>query len=378
MHYVLCIRILFQLDSEQTALDTTLMAIHFTCTQCGKPLFAQEQYAGRPVTCPACQTRNTIPQPDPQQAPQPLMGLECETTFVPGKVQTPSAVAPLVEGDPELLDMEKPPAPPMAPPAPPMPPLVPVAASSTAPAPAPLPLSAPAPDSSAPTTSTAAPASPSAPAATPAPSPDLDATRRCPMCAETIKAAARKCRFCGTLLDTDLRLEEDERRAMVATGVLAEAQRSATTWRAIAVLATGLTIGWLVFITARVFIESSELNVLMVFNPLLIIGLVWNSRQMRQGPAHVFFSAALAILLCMPLNFMLGLPTASPEMQQQFIKQNQANFKDMKPEDIAMMFKITVFFMYLAVDFVFSLPVWIAMMKVRALQRLQATLGKSK
>ena len=39
------------------------MAIEFKCSNCGKELFAQEQYAGMRTTCPGCQTKMPIPFP---------------------------------------------------------------------------------------------------------------------------------------------------------------------------------------------------------------------------------------------------------------------------------------------------------------------------
>lgn len=362
------------------------MAIHFTCSQCNKPLFAQEQYAGRVVACPACQTRNTIPQAPPPQPPQPLMGLEGETTFVPGKVQTPTAVSPLVEGDPQLLDMEKPP----------VEELVMAGAPVTAPTPAASNVAPPpfvTPESSAPVSTPpvslppaesplpAAPAAPSAPAATapsqPAIAPE-DATRRCPVCAETIKVLAKKCRFCGAVFDESLRADDEhDRKNNVSLSVIAEVQRTANTWRALSVITTGLTIGWMSFITINIW-NFSDPNLLMLFNPLLIIGLIWSSRQMKSGPAQVFFSAALAIMLCMPLNVMLGLPFPGPEMQKEIIQQNQAKLKELSPEEIATTMKISGFLFFLAVGFVFSIPAWVAMMQVSGLNRLQAKLGKTK
>jgi len=37
------------------------MPIHFTCSKCGKKMFAQDQFAGQHVNCPECRTGNVIP-----------------------------------------------------------------------------------------------------------------------------------------------------------------------------------------------------------------------------------------------------------------------------------------------------------------------------
>ncbi len=321
-------------------------------------MFAQDQYAGRVVLCPTCQTRNTIPAAAPQPATesqhiyQALQGLEEESTFIPGRNQAPASVSPLVEGDSQLLDMEKPPV---------------VTATPVVPPPQPIAVSNAAPP---PTVATPAPAP------GPAVAPE-DATRRCPICAETIKVLAKKCRFCGAIFDESLReSDEHDRKTNVSSTVVGEAERIANTWRAIAVAACGLTIGWLCFITANIW-SFSEPNLLMLFNPLLIIGLMWSSRQMKNGPPQVFFSAALAILLCMPLNMMLGLPMGGPQFDQ-MVKQMHESMKDSTPEQIIASMRVFSFLMFLAIDFVVSLPVWFAMIQVAGVQRLKAMLGKPK
>lgn len=67
------------------------MAIEFDCTQCGKPLFAQDRFAGRPIRCPGCGLTLSIPVPagfspagllDAPFPAQPAMALE-PTASVP-------------------------------------------------------------------------------------------------------------------------------------------------------------------------------------------------------------------------------------------------------------------------------------------------------
>lgn len=47
------------------------MAIEFDCSRCGKPLFAQDQFAGRGIKCPGCGADQTIPSPAGQAPPEP-------------------------------------------------------------------------------------------------------------------------------------------------------------------------------------------------------------------------------------------------------------------------------------------------------------------
>ncbi len=325
------------------------MPIHFACKQCGKALFAQDRYAGQAVLCPACNTRSTIPAPTPPEAPA-----------------TSDRPAP----DSTLIDMEKGPAGAA--------PQTPAPSEATPVAPAEIPPNAalgcqPGTDPGAPFVESA-PATP----AQAAPVSAAEPTKHCPICAETIKAAAKKCRFCGATLDPELRAqEESERQMSTATVIVSQAEHSVRTWRTISAIVCGLTIGWLFLVTLGAG-RAPNGTLLIIFNFLLMTGLFWSVRQMRNGPHQVFLSAAMAVLLCMPLNVLLGLPVTDPESQKLLLRQHPEMFpKEMSEEDVQTALRTMSIFAFLFVGFLFSIPVWIAAFKVAALQRLKATLGNN-
>jgi hypothetical protein len=196
--------------------------------------------------------------------------------------------------------------------------------------------------------------------------------KRCPMCAETIKAAARKCRFCGTILDEELRAEEaapGERRAIAA--VLADAEQSTHTWRVLAMVATVATVCWLSLLTTATYQKSPQ--TLVLFNVLLIVALVWNSRQMHRGPASVFLAAGLAIVLCMPLDALLGLTLFDAEYlkEMQKLPQDQEWASRVSVDQLNRVMCL----LFAPVGFVVSIPIWIAMLKVTYLQRLRRAMA---
>jgi phage FluMu protein Com len=326
------------------------MAIYFSCRQCGKALFAQDQYAGRAVKCPGCQSENTIPAPR-------------------GGVPVPSASAE-EKGDPELMDMEQPLA----------------QAGDKRPA-ADLPGSAlGVPHSGADVSPHSEPqpaerpggselATPAAQSAEPLVGTSLlpEATRRCPMCAETIKAAAKKCRFCGTLLDEELKAEQTrqiEKQAL--SGFVGEAERSAHTWRVLAMAVTTITAGWLVMLTMMTWHRMPP--TLAVFNLLLAAGLVWNTTQMKRGPASVFLAAAAAVLFCMPIDTILGLALVDEATLRQIKSQDPQQYANLTTEQVNAAFGL----MFTFVGLLFSVPVWIATVKVALFQRLNTTREKDR
>jgi len=298
------------------------MPIHFACSSCGKALFAQDQFAGRPIRCPGCQASTSIPQPAgaiPAESPKP------EPAQPPTDV---SPVQPSIES---------------------------VAGAAAA-------------EIRSAIEVTEAPAAASPP----------EPTRRCPICAETIKAAAKKCRFCNAILDETMRRDDEEaRRKDFTAAALATAEKSVAVWRAVSTVMVGFSIGWIVWITASLW-SLQQPHILMLFNPLLAVGLFWSSRQMRHGPHNLFLSSALTIAMLMPLNILLGMPMLGPEMQAEVMNKNPEMFKnlsDVEKENAWNVLRGSTILFFVITGFLFSLPLWITTVKVASLARLKAALG---
>ncbi|MCY3020032.1 MAG: hypothetical protein NTW87_13525 [Planctomycetota bacterium] len=330
------------------------MSIYFRCAGCGKALFAQDQFGGRDVVCPACQAKHTIPL---------LLAAE---QALPASGQTAADARPAAkpEAPPEelLVDMEKSP--------------LPVASQTYSHAAPPVLAGARAEDGTQgarlPAEGLAGPAGEQEKGSAPGQA-GSEPTKACPMCAETIKASAKKCRFCGTILDEGLRAEEEQRRREQAlASMLAVVERTANAWRVLAVIVTACTVGWLVLLTMMTWGKAPA--TLTVFNILLVVGLVWSTRQMRQGPHNVFIAAAFAVAMCMPLDMALGLNLVDDEVLKELQKQDPKNFGTMTAQDL----NGGIGVLFCVLGFMFAIPVWIAALKVAVAQRLRASLGARK
>ncbi|MEI6232289.1 MAG: hypothetical protein WCT04_04515 [Planctomycetota bacterium] len=190
-----------------------------------------------------------------------------------------------------------------------------------------------------------------------------EATKICPMCAETIRAAARKCRFCGEIFDARLKLEEPQpKRIDAATAAMQSTMRTDAVLRGASILATMLTTGWLSLQTLNCIVlhlNPYSLTFLApwpvyVFNVLLIGGLFSLIRQMKSGPYHVFLAAAISIVICMPLDIALGFPVQGMEQVMAEAKK-QEFYKDWTLADFHTLFAFISAF----VGSVISVPVWL-------------------
>jgi phage shock protein PspC (stress-responsive transcriptional regulator) len=94
-----------------------------------------------------------------------------------------------------------------------------------------------------------------------------DDTKTCPYCAETIKAAAAKCRFCGSNLTRDpfreewYRLEDGSKIAGVCSGLARHFNINVTLLRLAFVIATVIPaagVGLLIYITLWIILPKKE------------------------------------------------------------------------------------------------------------------------
>ncbi len=149
------------------------MSIEFDCSQCGKQLFAQEKYVGREIQCPDCGQKMSIPAQSIVPPPVPQFP---QSPIPPQAPEAPHPPAP-----PQFLDSPQPP---------------------------PLPGQA---EQAPPNIDRPMGQAPSLPSTSTAQAhtfggPQSD-ERGCPKCGAIIKALARRCRFCGEILDPGIKRE---------------------------------------------------------------------------------------------------------------------------------------------------------------------------
>ncbi len=281
------------------------MAIHFACARCSRALFTQDHYAGGDARCPACQHVNRIPGNTGNTAPEAARSV-----------------------DPHVVDME-------------------ISDGSEQPSPFARPVRAPDAESGVQASA------------------EIAEGRRCPACAKSAAPGAEKCGACGMPLGAALpREQEHEKIKSLITGMLAGAYNSASLWRSIAAIVTTCTAGWLLWLTLSALDRPDPPYAMTGFNALMLVGLVWSTRQMKHGPPQVFLAAACAVMLCMPLDMRLGFVDA--DMIADVQRQN-AEYQIVLSVEQA---RARLFWVSLIVGFLFSVPVWIAAIKVATLRRL--------
>jgi hypothetical protein len=145
---------------------------------------------------------------------------------------------------------------------------------------------------------------------------------------------------------------------------LAQAERLTMVARAVAVIATTITSGWLIYLSLMALLESDPPYAPVIFCAMLVFGLLSASRQMLNGPASVHVAAATAIMLCMPLTITMGLPVVD---LQKLAKETTVDDKPLALE----MAQTLVLLNFSVIGCVFSLPVWFAALRITLLKRLK-------
>jgi hypothetical protein len=143
-------------------------------------------------------------------------------------------------------------------------------------------------------------------------------------------------------------------------------------WRMAARAATGLTIGWLIYLFLIIVSQQETSAPAAIFDVMLIGGLIVSMKQMKNGPYHVFLAAALAVTLSMPILSQLLQPIDDRAFDQ-LTKQMQPVYKEnpevhpLSQEQWNQMF----WSLTSMAGLFFSIPLWITSAKVAALQRLR-------
>ena len=148
---------------------------------------------------------------------------------------------------------------------------------------------------------------------------------------------------------------------------LMKAERSVLISRAVAVIATTVTAGWMMYLGISAMFVSEPPYAAIIFTGFLVYGLLSVSRQMLLGPATVHVAAATAILMCMPLTLLMGLPVVDHEAIQTLIKKSEEAGTPMSLTTAHM----TILLNFSVIGLVFSLPVWVAAVKITLLQRMK-------
>jgi hypothetical protein len=152
---------------------------------------------------------------------------------------------------------------------------------------------------------------------------------------------------------------------------LARAEGAVLTCRAVAVLATLCSVGWVSYLALSALFLPAPPYPAIVFSGFLVYGLLWSTRQMLAGPANVHVAAALAILLCMPLTIQMGLPVVDDEVLKAVVKESETKGQPMTLATA----RALIFLLFSGMGVLFSLPVWFAAARITLLRRLKGKSG---
>jgi len=162
--------------------------------------------------------------------------------------------------------------------------------------------------------------------------------------------------------------DQEEQQRLSRMRLLAMFERNVNVWRSFSIIVTSFTIGWLFYLTLTSSFQSEPPWPAILFNCTLIYGLWRASREMKNGPHMMFIAAAIAMIVCMPINLKLGMLAVTPDMLDALKRSAAPGGPMMTGEQLEA--AMLVVFSFAGV--VFSVPVWIAALKVAALQRMRA------